>query len=124
MLERSLSMRELPGSMPGFSNCVDQNQDVSTHFPVLNIRDPLLLRCSNEKRHFEIWHFSQTTGCKPKIKSSIPNGGLAQMEERSLCMREVPGSIPGSSTFEVRLCLYLPDMSEVSRQASRDGRAV
>ena len=111
-------MRELPGSMPRFSNCVDQNQDVSTHFTVLNIRDPLLLRCSNEKRHFE------TTGCKPKIKSSIPNGGLAQMEERSLCMREVPGSIPGSSTFEVRLCLYLADMSEVSRQASRDGRAV
>ena len=26
-------------------------------------------------------------------------GGLAQMVERSLSMREVPGSIPGSSTF-------------------------
>ena len=25
------------------------------------------------------------------------NGGLAQMVERSLSMREVPGSIPGSS---------------------------
>ena len=26
-------------------------------------------------------------------------GGLAQMVERSLSMREVPGSMPGSSTF-------------------------
>ena len=31
-----------------------------------------------------------------------PNmGGVAQMEERSLCMREVPGSIPGVSTVKV-----------------------
>ena len=29
----------------------------------------------------------------------IHEGGLAQMVERSLSMREVPGSIPGSSTF-------------------------
>ncbi len=27
------------------------------------------------------------------------NGGVAQMEERSLCMREVPGSIPGVSNL-------------------------
>ena len=27
------------------------------------------------------------------------DGGLAQMVERSLSMREVPGSIPGFSTF-------------------------
>ena len=29
-------------------------------------------------------------------------GGLAQMVERSLSMREVPGSMPGSSTLLIR----------------------
>ena len=29
---------------------------------------------------------------------SLPTGGVAQMVERSLSMREVPGSIPGAST--------------------------
>ena len=29
---------------------------------------------------------------------TLNNGGVAQMVERSLSMREVPGSIPGAST--------------------------
>ena len=34
------------------------------------------------------------------------NGGVAQMVERSLSMREVPGSIPGASTlFMIGFCL-------------------
>ena len=41
----------------------------------------------------------------------IPIGGLAQMVERSLSMREVPGSIPGSSilfsAFTFFLSFYL-----------------
>ena len=31
----------------------------------------------------------------------VNNGGLAQMVERPLCMREVPGSIPGFSFFNL-----------------------
>ena len=31
------------------------------------------------------------------ITTTLPNGGVAQMVERSLSMREVPGSIPGIS---------------------------
>ena len=34
-----------------------------------------------------------------------PTGELAQMVERPLCMREVPGSIPGFSIFFF-LCTY------------------
>ena len=33
-----------------------------------------------------------------KAGSSFYTGGVAQMVERSLSMREVPGSIPGAST--------------------------
>ena len=33
-----------------------------------------------------------------KTGSSCYTGGVAQMVERSLSMREVPGSIPGAST--------------------------
>ena len=33
-----------------------------------------------------------------QIKSQQYHGGLAQMVERSLSMREVPGSMPGSSS--------------------------
>ena len=39
-------------------------------------------------------------------------GGLAQMVERSLSMREVPGSIPGFSTF-----LYFPPYFEAKMLA-------
>ena len=42
-------------------------------------------------------------------------GGLAQMVERSLSMREVPGSIPGSSNFFLSLLapfLFTEDKDE------------
>ena len=37
------------------------------------------------------------------LSYNLKNGGVAQMVERSLSMREVPGSIPGASiqTFEL-----------------------
>ena len=45
----------------------------------------------------------QKTGVKVFIKTKKyphgPVGGVAQMVERSLSMREVPGSIPGASKF-------------------------
>ena len=43
-------------------------------------------------------------------KSSQHNmGGVAQMVERSLSMREVPGSIPGASKSFSHLCACLPN---------------
>ena len=33
------------------------------------------------------------------FKTSLTQGGLAQVVERSICIREAPGSIPGFSTF-------------------------
>ena len=40
--------------------------------------------------------------------SDLPTvGGLAQMVERSLCMREVPGSIPGISTIFLQVLLII-----------------
>ena len=40
-----------------------------------------------------------------KFTQSINTGGVAQMVERSLSMREVPGSIPGASNLS--FCYYL-----------------
>ena len=34
---------------------------------------------------------------RPNCSLALNNGGVAQMVERSLSMREVPGSIPGAS---------------------------
>lgn len=49
--------------------------------------------------------------------SCTPAGELAQMEERPLCMREVPGSIPGfSSTFFWKFQFYFLTRS---RQAQK-----
>ena len=45
------------------------------------------------------------------IIQSVVIGGLAQMVERSLSMREVPGSIPGFSIFFVRLFGSIPGFS-------------
>ena len=39
-----------------------------------------------------------------KCSAGIVSGGLAQMVERSLCMREVGGSIPSAS--KIKLLLY------------------
>ena len=38
---------------------------------------------------------------------NILTGGVAQMVERSLSMREVPGSIPGASKFFFFYLIYL-----------------
>ena len=48
----------------------------------------------------------------PKIGPIEYDGGVAQMVERSLSMREVPGSIPGASTntfslFSSKILLFL-----------------
>ena len=71
MVERSLSMREVPGSMPG----------ISTFFPFVMLCVCYLLK------HYEI-------ECECQ-------GDVAQMVERSLRMREVPGSMPSISTFSL-----------------------
>ena len=46
----------------------------------------------------------------PSCPLRWPRGGLAQMVERSLSMREVPGSIPGSSIFFVFFFLKFPSV--------------
>ena len=57
---------------------------------------------------FSIWSFkSRKSSFDVRMEmitatsSHFTVGGLAQMVERSLSMREVPGSIPGFSTCEV-----------------------
>ncbi len=53
-----------------------------------NIANTQLKELLNLKKYFS----------KPCLRMlQVPTGGVAQMEERSLCMREVPGSIPGVS---------------------------
>ena len=37
------------------------------------------------------------------FKTSLTQGGLAQVVERSICIREAPGSIPGFSNFQNRV---------------------
>ena len=73
MVERSLCMREVLGSMPRFSMKIVFVQG---------------------------FHISMTMQCNKHADNSINfNGGLAQMVERSLSMREALGSMPRFSTF-------------------------
>ena len=71
MLERVLSMHEVPGSMPG-----------SSTFNFVFFSAKSVCWCQNVYQR------------KLELK-----GGLAQMVERVLSMHEVPGSMPGSSTL-------------------------
>ncbi len=50
-----------------------------------------------------------------QIISELLYGGLAQMVERSLCMREVPGSIPGFSILSLLIAMnfYFQIISEL-----------
>ena len=43
---------------------------------------------------------------------AVYQGGLAQMVERSLSMREVPGSIPGAS--KIFLSVFLIERSQIN----------
>ena len=45
-------------------------------------------------------------------QSSIYIGGVAQMVERSLSMREVPGSIPGASSTFLQFLNYIVHMKQ------------
>ena len=72
MVERSLSMREVLGSIPGASKTL--------------LFDP----------------FTETgSHCYTAMTCELNQieGGVAQMVERSLSMREVPGSMPGASNY-------------------------
>ena len=71
MVERVLSMHEVPGSMPGSSTLT---------FVFFSVKS--VCWCQNVYQR------------KLELK-----GGLAQMVERVLSMHEVPGSMPGSSTL-------------------------
>ena len=48
----------------------------------------------------------------------LSDGGVAQMVERSLSMREVPGSMPGTSTFFSVLLQNAPLKFYLSLQSS------
>ena len=71
MVERVLSMHEVPGSMPGSSTLSFVFFSVKSVCWFQNVYQS---NCNYE-------------------------GGLAQMVERVLSMHEVPGSMPGSSTL-------------------------
>ena len=71
MVERLIRIREAPGSIPGFSTlCIAQQKFLAVHIG------------------------RQNTHTLPTV---ICQGGLAQVVERSICIREAPGSIPGFS---------------------------
>ena len=71
MVERVLSMHEVPGSMPGSSTFI-----------------------------FVIFYVKSVCWCQNVYQRKLElKGGLAQMVERVLSMHEVPGSMPGSSTL-------------------------
>ena len=53
-------------------------------------------------------HSLITKGYRVLLTKVFQHGGLAQMVERSLSMREVPGSMPGSSTRCLRWVLMHP----------------
>ena len=57
----------------------------------------------------------------PKIKTSfVEYGGVAQMVERSLSMREVPGSIPGASKiFKLFLQLFIRALKDFCKEDTR-----
>ena len=52
-----------------------------------------------------IWFLDCWVVITSLLSSVVQHGGLAQMVERSLSMREVPGSMPGSSTYEIHFCV-------------------
>ena len=54
-------------------------------------------------------HSLITKGYRVLLTKVFQHGGLAQMVERSLSMREVPGSMPGSSTCCLRWVLMDPN---------------
>ena len=49
-------------------------------------------------------HSKKETPLYRRRERAVIEGGVAQMVERSLSMREVPGSIPGASTFFFYFC--------------------
>ena len=76
VVERSICIREAPGSIPGFSR----------NFLFLLIQSTVLLPCNGDN-----------CGLSP---TNI-RGGLAQMVERSIRIREARGSIPRFSTENI-----------------------
>ena len=66
-----------------------------------------LLNFEHKKRH-GFCCLGSIIACPSKICCDylIFNGGLAQMVERSLSMREVPGSMPGSSKLYYFLYIF------------------
>ena len=85
MVERVLSMHEVPGSMPG-----------SPQF-LFNVLD-----CISGVRWFVTSHHNWI-------------GGLAHMVERVLSMHEVPGSMPGSSSSFLMFKIALVESDGLSQ---------
>ena len=50
-------------------------------------------------RKFDISQFALHSYNQAVFETSSTQGGLAQVVERSICIREAPGSIPGFSIF-------------------------
>ena len=50
-------------------------------------------------------------GYKPFFETQFSQGGLAQVVERSICIREAPGSIPGFSSFGeyTKMAIYIAE---------------
>ncbi len=64
---------------------------------------------SNQQSHLATSNpvsLAKNTLLVDQISILLDTGGVAQMVERSLSMREVPGSIPGASTRSFWFCSY------------------
>ena len=73
------------------------HRNVSQHSKVRTVKCGVC-NCANFAPNIQRFHnWTRSTVIAMRITKSSNEGGLAQMVERSLSMREVPGSMPGSS---------------------------
>ena len=96
-VESGMPLRRLVGMLASALSMLSLRQTrLLSKTPKLKDRGSLrqMKEMSLEKNMFNIM-FNRCNKCSPGIVS----GGLAQMVERSLCMREVGGSIPSASKF-------------------------
>ena len=70
--------------------------------------------CNTSWKVYILDHLYKLKSCQYQISylnmsyyaSKLQDGGVAQMVERSLSMREVPGSIPGASNLFYYCCVF------------------
>ena len=93
MVERSLSMREVRGSMPRFSKTIFRIRRIC--FLISDIGKELTTRYK--------WKTAFHEFCSEANSKLEEYGDVSQTVERSLCMREVRGSMPRISETFLRI---------------------